>query len=240
MKDKLIAWGVQAYTALGLVIGFLALRALLQADIRGAFLWLALSTFIDGTDGPLARRFRTPQILPDFNGRKLDDIVDYVNYVFIPVLILVRTDLLPAGMWLWAAVPLLASAYGFCQEKAKTNDGFFTGFPSYWNVVAVYLSLFAWPPILNLLIVLALALLVFTPIKHIDPFKTKPLAWLTRPLTVAWAASVLALIVLMPKVNRLLLHASFIYPCYYFIASFWINASLHKVSTQNQPQANRD
>ena len=176
MKDKLIAWGVQAYTALGLVIGFLALRALLQADIRGAFLWLALSTFIDGTDGPLARRFRTPQILPDFNGRKLDDIVDYVNYVFIPVLILV----------------------------------------------------------------LALALLVFTPIKHIDPFKTKPLAWLTRPLTVAWAASVLALIVLMPKVNRLLLHASFIYPCYYFIASFWINASLHKVSTQNQPQANRD
>lgn len=222
MKDKLIAWGVQAYTALGLVTGFMALRSLLHADVRGAFLWLALSTFIDGTDGTLARRFRTPRVLPDFNGRKLDDIVDYVNYVFIPALILVRAGLLPAGKWLWAAIPLLASAYGFCREKAKTDDGYFTGFPSYWNVVAVYLFLFALPAIFNLLIVLAFALGVFIPIKHIDPFKTKPLAWLTRPLTVAWAASVLAIIFLMPDVNPLLLSVSFLYPCYYFLASFYI------------------
>ncbi|MEJ2745555.1 MAG: CDP-alcohol phosphatidyltransferase, partial [bacterium] len=230
MKEKLIAWGVQAYTALGLVTGILALRTFLHADVRGAFLWLAISTLIDGTDGPLARRFRTPQILPGFNGRKLDDIVDYVNYVFIPVLILVRTDLLPAGKWAWAMAPLLASAYGFCQEKAKTDDGYFTGFPSYWNIVVLYLYLFGMPAGFNLLIVLALSLLAFIPIKFIDPFKTKPLAWLTRPLTVAWAASILALILLMPNVNPLLLYGSFLYPCYYFIASFWINARIRSTT----------
>ena len=226
MREKVIAWGVQAYTALGLVTGSLALRAVLRADMRGAFLWLALSTLIDGTDGPLARRFRSAQILPDFNGRKLDDIVDYVNYVFIPALILARSDLLPAGRWVWAMVPLLASAYGFCQEKAKTDNGYFTGFPSYWNIAVLYLSLFTFPRALNLLIVLALAVLVFIPIRYIDPFKTKPLARLTRPLTVAWAVSVLALIFHMPDVNPLLLRASFLYPCYYLLASFWINAGM--------------
>jgi phosphatidylcholine synthase len=236
MKDKLIAWGVQAYTALGLVTGFLALRALLYADIRGAFLWLALSTLIDGTDGPLARRFRTSQILPDFDGRKLDDIVDYVNYVFIPVLILVRTDLLPAVKWAWAMAPLTASACGFCRKNAKTDDGFFTGFPSYWNIAAVYLYLFALPAVLNLLIVLALSLLVFIPIKYIDPFKTKPLARLTRPLTVAWTISFLTLIFLMPNVNPLLLYLSFLYPCYYFLAAFWINVN-DKTYRSQKPEA---
>jgi phosphatidylcholine synthase len=222
----MVAWGVQAYTALGLVTGFLALRAVLRADLRGAFLWLTLSTLIDGTDGPLARRFRSAQILPDFNGRKLDDIVDYVNYVFIPALILARSDLLPAGRWVWAMVPLLASAYGFCQEKAKTDDGYFTGFPSYWNIAVLYLSLFTFPRALNLLIVLALALLVFIPIRYIDPFKTKPLGRLTRPLTIVWLLSVLALIFHMPDVNPLLLRASLLYPCYYLIASLWINAGM--------------
>src|SRR6266571_3735296 len=48
----------------------------------------------------------------------------------------VRVNLLPSqdASWL-AALPLVASAYGFCQKEAKTADHFFRGFPSYWNVV---------------------------------------------------------------------------------------------------------
>jgi len=240
MREKAIAWGVQAYTALGLVTGCVALRAVLRADMRSAFLWLALSTLIDGTDGPLARRFRSAQILPGFNGRKLDDIADYFNYVVVPALILARSDLLPAGRWAWAMVPMLASAYGFCQEEAKTEDGYFTGFPSYWNIAVLYLFLFTFPRTLNLLFVLALALLVFIPIRYIDPFKTKPLGWLTRPLTIAWAVSALALILLMPDVNPLLLRASFLYPCYYLIASFWINTRLRRTPQQLEPRMHTD
>ena len=41
--------------------------------------------------------------------------------------------------WLVASVVLLSSAYGFGSTDAKTSDHFFTGFPSYWNIVALYL-----------------------------------------------------------------------------------------------------
>ena len=34
---------------------------------------------------------------------------------------------------------LLSSGYGFNREDAKTSDHFFTGFPSYWNIVVFYL-----------------------------------------------------------------------------------------------------
>ena len=46
----------------------------------------------------------------------------------------------------WLLVPLLASAYGFCQVEAKTDDHYFLGFPSYWNIVAFYLYVLRLPP----------------------------------------------------------------------------------------------
>ena len=33
---------------------------------------------------------------------------------------------------------VLASSYQFCRVDAKTDDHFFLGFPSYWNIVAFY------------------------------------------------------------------------------------------------------
>ena len=43
--------------------------------------------------------------------------------------------------------------YGFCRTDAKTADHFFTGFPSYWNIVAFYLYVLGWPPAVNAAIV---------------------------------------------------------------------------------------
>lgn len=223
MEYKIIAWAIQLYTALGLVTGTLALRAALSGDMRAAFLWLAASLVIDSTDGPLARRFRSAELLPQFNGRKLDDITDYYNYVIVPAVILLRAGLLPRPAWAWALIPLLSSAYGFCQERAKTDDGFFTGFPSYWNFAAFYLFFFRLPPALNLLIISVLGISVFVPLKYIDPFKTEPLGSCTRPLTIAWAISAIALILSIPDASPLLVRISFLYPCYYLAASFWIN-----------------
>ncbi len=223
MKEKTIAWLIQAYTALGLVTSLFALRSALAGEMHFAFLWLAISIIIDATDGPLARRFRSSEILPDFDSRKLDDIVDYFSYVVVPVVILVRANLLPSGGWGWALMPLVSSAYGFCQEKAKTPDGYFTGFPSYWNIVVLYLFLFQLNQGLCLLIVLAFSVLVFIPIKYIDPFKTKPLRRITAPFMVLWGLSILYIILLLPDQHPLLVRVSFLYPCYYFLASFWIN-----------------
>ena len=53
-----------------------------------------------------------------------------------------RAGLAPGG---WLLFPLLASAYGFCRDQAKTDDGYFLGFPSYWNIVAFYCYFLALP-----------------------------------------------------------------------------------------------
>ncbi|MEJ2746189.1 MAG: CDP-alcohol phosphatidyltransferase, partial [bacterium] len=131
MKEKMFAWAVHAYTSLGLVTGLFALRATMEGEMGFAFFLLAMSVIIDATDGPLARRFHSAEVLPGFNGRRLDDIVDYLNYVFVPAFILVRSGLLSS--WGWALIPLVSSAYGFSRKDAMTHDGYFTGFPSYWN-----------------------------------------------------------------------------------------------------------
>ena len=139
------AWSVHLYTSLGLVCGFLALSSILNYDSKQAFFWLGIALIIDATDGTLARKYNIKMWTPGFDGRKLDDITDYLNYAFIPVFFIWRFELI-SGNWL-IVVPLilLASVYGFCQSDAKTDDGYFTGFPNFWNLVALYLFIFQWP-----------------------------------------------------------------------------------------------
>jgi phosphatidylcholine synthase len=59
--------------------------------------------------------------------------------------------------------PLLASAYGFSQVDAKTDDGFFLGFPSYWNIVAFYLYMLHPSAWISVALLVALAVLTFVP-----------------------------------------------------------------------------
>ena len=63
---------------------------------------------------------------------------------------------MPEGAEAWLLLPLLASAYGFCQVEAKTDDGYFLGFPSLWNVVAFYLYVLHLPGWLAVAIVVVL------------------------------------------------------------------------------------
>ena len=100
---------------------------------------MAAATIVDSTDGTLARKVRIKEVVPSFDGRRLDDIVDFLNYTFLPLLLIWRAGILPAGYEAWLFLPLLASVYGFCQVQAKTDDGYFLGFPSLWNLVALYL-----------------------------------------------------------------------------------------------------
>ncbi len=111
-------------------------------DYRTALFWLATATVIDATDGVLARALRVKERLPWFDGAKLDDLVDYLTYVFVPVFLIVRAELVPPALSLWiGGAVLIASGYGFSRDDAKvaTTDYFFTGFPSYWNIAALYL-----------------------------------------------------------------------------------------------------
>jgi phosphatidylserine synthase len=143
----------------------------------------------------LARAVRVRECLPWFNGAKLDDIVDYLTYVFVPALFVWRSLLVPATWTIpVASAMLLSSAYGFNREDAKTSDHFFTGFPSYWNIVVFYLFVMHASQTLNAIILLVLAGFVFIPIRYLYPSRTPYWRVLTIILGLIWGAMLLALL----------------------------------------------
>jgi phosphatidylcholine synthase len=218
--QKATAWSVHAYTAFGLVCGFAALLATVNGDYRLAFLWLVVATAIDASDGVLARAAHVKEHLPTFDGARLDDIVDYLTYVVAPVFLLYSAGSLPAG---WgtaiAAIVLVSSAYGFASADAKSNDYFFTGFPSYWNIVAVYLFAGGLPQPVNAAILLVLSVLVFVRIGYVYPSRTPVLRGLTVVLGLVWAAMVVVIIWMMPDVRPALVIVSLFFPVYYTVLS---------------------
>lgn len=218
------AWAVHVYTSLGLLAAFMALRALVMGQAHQVFIWLGVALFIDASDGPLARRWQVRQWTPNFNGRKLDDITDYINYTLIPVLFAYRFNMLPSAAVPVLGLVLIASAYGFCQEAAKTDDGYFTGFPSYWNLAVFYLYLFRAHPTISAASLATLAIMVWIPFKY-PTWKSKPLRRLTFGLSVLWGLSLLALLITFDRAPALLLWGSFLFPVYYLALTFYLYAT---------------
>lgn len=162
------AFLVHLYTASTMIILLIATAFLLNGDLTAALFTMLLNIVIDATDGFLARRFQVKQHVPEYDGRTMDDVIDYVAYVFLPMVFLLKAELLLAPMIFFGAFPLIASAFGFARVDAKLDsDGFFVGFPSYWNIVVAYLYLTGSPPWLNTLIILCLSVLVFVPTRYI-------------------------------------------------------------------------
>ncbi len=222
------AWGVHLFTASGAAAGVLAILAIERHAAAPAFGWMAYTLAVDAVDGTLARAVGVKQVLPEFDGTKLDDIVDYFTYVILPALFLVHFDLLPAGIAPPVALcVVLASAYGFCRTDAKTADHYFTGFPSYWNVVAFYLYALGWPRALNAVVVVAFSVAVFVPIRYVYPSRTLTLRSLTVGLGLVWAATVLYALLrlaLEATVPRTVVLVSLAYPVYYVALSLALTA----------------
>lgn len=214
------AWFAHLYTASSALFAFFATRAVVEHRYRDAFAWLAVTVVVDATDGVLARRVNVATRLPWFNGAKLDDIIDYLTYVFIPGLIVWHAILVPAR-WTTAVVGamLLSSAYGFNRDDAKTDDHFFTGFPSYWNIVVFYLYLAGWSSVANAAILLSCAVLVFVPIRYVYPSRTPGWQLPTVIFGCAWGVMMCIMLWRMPAVPPLLLLASLAFPVYYLILS---------------------
>ena len=210
------AWLVHLYTASGALFAFFSINLVIQDRYREAFFWLALSVLVDATDGVLARRVNVASRLPWFNGDALDSIVDYLTYVFVPAFIVWHAPLVPEG---WGVVVpcamLLASLYGFSREDAKTADHFFTGFPSYWNIVVFYLYLADWPVLVNAAVLLVLVILVFVPVRYVYPSRTPVLRSLTIGLGIMWGVLMVAMLWRMPAVPPIIFGMSLIFPLYY-------------------------
>jgi len=223
MANQIFAWLAHFYTALGAVIGLLTILAIDEANFRLAFFLMAIAVIIDSTDGVLARAARVKEVIPWFDGALLDNIVDYLNYVIVPSLFALRANLLPAQDALWlAALPVLSSAYGFCQRDAKTADHFFLGFPSYWNIVFFYLYALKSALWINGFLILFLSILVFVPLRFIYPSRAPRFRASTNLLGALWGGAVLYLIYRLPDPPRGLLLASLLFPAYYTALSLWL------------------
>ena len=220
LRPRFAAWLVHLYTAGGALCGFLALTRIFYDRYGDAFFWLAIAVIIDATDGVLARRLNVAARLPGFNGATLDHTVDYLTYVFVPAFFVWHALLVPER-WSMPAVAamLLSSAYGFNRRDAKTADHFFTGFPSYWNIVVFYLYVAGWTPVVNLGLLLLLCALVFVPLRYIYPSRTPLLRVVTVLLGIAWGALMMVLISQAPDVSRPILWLSMLFPAYYAILS---------------------
>jgi len=215
------AWLVHLYTASGIVFAFLAARAFIEFDYRTGFFWLWVQVLVDATDGLLARRLRVRERVPWFDGAKLDDITDYLTYVFVPALFVWRGALVPNAWALPVAAAMLgSSAYGFNRTDAKTADHFFMGFPSYWNVVTFYLLVAGWDAEVNAAILVVLAVLVFVPIRYVYPSRTEHWALFTNLAGVVWAGALLVMLWQYPRVSPALFWGSLAYPAYYMLLSF--------------------
>ena len=223
---RLAGAAVHLYTASGSVLGLLIVLAAFEGETVAA-LWLMLATlFIDGTDGMLARRMRVKETIPWFDGARLDDIVDYLTYVFAPIVLLWTTGhLRHDGVgYILAALPLLASCYQFCRVDAKTSDHFFLGFPSYWNVVAFYVIVLDLGDLVTAAVLVLFAILVFVPIRYLYPSRMQALQGLTLTLTVVWLVSYAVLVVQLPDPNPWVVAVSLGYMAYYWGLSIWLTA----------------
>ncbi len=227
-----IAFLVHLYTASGAVLALLALEAGMGGRVRAAFLLLTLAVAVDATDGMLARAARVKERAARFDGARMDDIVDYLTFVFVPVVLAYIWGLLPGrGGLLVAACPLLASAVGFARTDAKTADHFFTGFPSYWNIVVLYAYLGDWPAWVNALVLLALSVLVFVPVRYVYPSRMPVLRGVTNGLGVLWGVALAVLIWQIPDPSRWLFWASWAYPAYYVALSLHLSWRRRRLAT---------
>jgi phosphatidylcholine synthase len=166
VAQRAAAWSVHALTASGAALGLFALLEAARGDLRASALWMLGAFAVDCVDGTLARKANVRERTPSIDGRRLDDVVDYLNYVIVPCFFLAQGGFVA---WGWTALPALASAYQFAQADAKTDDHFFLGFPSYWNFVAIYAWLLGASPGTTALWLAVLSLLVFVPIKYLYP-----------------------------------------------------------------------
>ena len=230
------AYAVHVLTASGVIAAFLAVAELLDEapDERVVFAWLVVAVVIDAVDGPLARAWDVKRLAPDINGRTIDDIVDYLTFTFIPLLLVWRMGWVPFAPDIlgaaWIAPALLASLLGFANVGAKDEAaGYFRGFPSYWNIAAFYAGLAVhalgeagqW---LNGAVLLALAALTVSPVRFLYP-NLAPRPWKLPVMlgAAAWLVVLLWMLVFYQRVPGWVVAVSLIYPAFYAALSILID-----------------
>ena len=181
------ALAVHLLTATGAVFAMLAMLAAVDEKWSLMFVWLVVAFFVDGIDGPLARRYDVRKNAPIFDGVLLDLIIDYLTYVFVPAYALFKSGLLP-GWTGWIAIIIITftSAMYFADSRMKTKDYSFSGFPGCWNMVVLVLCALQPSFWVSLGFVALLAAAMFVPVRFVHPMRTQRWRMITIPMALGW------------------------------------------------------
>ena len=229
LGQQVRAYSVHVYTALGVVFAFLATAEVCASspDPRWVFLWLIIAVLIDSTDGPLARRWQVKRYAPRIDGRSIDDIVDYLTYTFVPLLLVWRLQWLPPPAGLWVTSAMIASLFGFANTAAKQEgEGLFLGFPSYWNVYAFYAGLWFTHhgPYLPAMVLGLLTILTVLPVRFAYPnLLSQPWRGWLIVTAVVWLGGLLTILPRYPAVPAWLGWVSLSYPGLYIGLSVYLD-----------------
>jgi phosphatidylcholine synthase len=187
-KTRLRAFGVHIFTALGAAVALIAMLEAVREHWAAMFAWLGVALIIDALDGPLARRFRVGEVLPNWSGDTLDLVVDFLTYVFVPAYAITASGLLiPMAAPLLGAAIVISGALYFADRRMKTDDNHFRGFPALWNAAAFYLFLLKPPPVVGSVLLAALVILTFVPFNVLHPVRTTRFRKLNLALIALWA-----------------------------------------------------
>ena len=192
---KFLSYSVHLFTVTGVIFSLLALIAAINKNLPLMFFYLASALFVDGIDGTLARKVDVKKYTPNINGEILDNIIDFLNYVFVPSFVIFWLEFVPKGSELiMSAIILTVSCYTFANNNIKTSDFYFSGFPALWNVVILYFYILNSDPLINLVIILFFAILTFIPIKFLHPFRVKRLRKTSLIFLLIWMISTVILL----------------------------------------------
>lgn len=229
---------VHLYTTSTLLFVVLGMVWILGGRYELALIAMAITLVIDATDGTLARKHRVAQTAPAIDGSLLDNIVDFASYVVLPILFLLHAGLLLQPVWAFATLLAFSSAYGFSRTTAKQSDeGFFVGFPSYWNVVVFYAYVLDFSPAFTSAVVVGLSLLVFTGVRFLYVSRLRRGRLLHFVLGSAWGAILIATLFVEPgPVRAVLAYGSLSYVAFYILHSFLLDRQSRRTERARAPQ----
>ena len=184
---KLRAFSVHLLTASGSFLALLSLTAAAEARWTAMFWWLGAALIVDGIDGPIARKLNVKEVLPNWSGDMLDNVIDYVTYVLIPAYALYASGMISAPWsFVAAGVIVVSSAIYYADTGMKTDENFFSGFPVVWNMVVFAFFVVRPPEWAVLGITFAAAIASFLPIWFLHPVRVQRLRTLNLGVTALW------------------------------------------------------
>ena len=219
-QEKFLGILVHLLTGFGIIAGYFALIAVMNNNQKEAFLWLGLAFLIDSVDGTLARKFNVKKNLPNIDGKMLDSIIDFFNYVIIPSIMIYWFRYVPDQfLLLIPAILIFISIYSYVNLNILTNDNYYNGFPAIWNVIVLYFYIFGTSQNVNLILLTLLIFLKFSPLKCIHPLRVKRFKNLSIIFAIIWFLTS-ALLILIKQSNQISINEI-------FIMFFWVISNIY-------------